>query len=257
MPTSGRTNPRRDMEFDVIIPARYASTRLPGKLLCEVAGKPLIQWVWENVKASAARRVLVATDDERIRDRVTSFGGEVCMTSQDHTSGTDRLAEAVSLLGLADERVVVNVQGDEPELPPALINAVAAALGRDAEAEMATAGHALLDAGEFVDPNVVKVVVDTSDRAMYFSRAPIPFHRDDANTPMHAQRHIGIYAYRAGFLKQFSVWIPSTLEQAEKLEQLRALERRVIIAVHRSTQVPGPGIDTAADLAGFRARKAG
>lgn len=245
------------MEFDVIIPARHASTRLPGKLLSEVGGKPLIQWAWENARASAASRVLVATDDERIRERVAAFGGETCMTKAGHPSGTDRIAEAAALLGLADERLVVNVQGDEPELPPVLIDAVATALEHDPRAEMATASHALPDAAEFADPNVVKVVIDEAGRALYFSRAPIPFHREDAGAPHEARRHVGIYAYRAGFLKRFSAWPPSRLEQVERLEQLRALERGVAIAVHQSAEAPGPGIDTAEDLARFRARHTG
>jgi 3-deoxy-manno-octulosonate cytidylyltransferase (CMP-KDO synthetase) len=257
MLTNFRTELRENMEFDVIIPARHASTRLPGKLLSEVGGKPLIQWTWENARGSAASRVLVATDDERIMERVEAFGGEACMTSAGHESGTDRIAEAAALLGLADERLVVNVQGDEPELTPALIDAVAATLDRDPDAEMATASHALPDAADFKDPNVVKVVIDESGRALYFSRAPIPFHREDPGAPQEARRHVGIYAYRAGFLRRFSAWPPSRLEQAEKLEQLRALERGVAIAVHQSAEAPGPGIDTADDLARFRARHTG
>lgn len=241
------------VEYDVLIPARYAASRLPGKPLVDILGKPLIQWVHTAAKASAARRVVVATDDERILRAVSSFGGEVCMTRSDHRSGSDRVAEAAEHLGLAADRIVVNVQGDEPLIPGRMIDEVARVLAADAEVVMSTACHAVESEDELRDPNVVKVVRDARGRALYFSRAPIPWPRDGFNAaPGRALRHVGIYGYRAGFLKAYTGWPQGELERVEQLEQLRVLERGVPIAVYESPDPPGPGIDTPEDLARFR-----
>lgn len=207
----------------------------------------MIQRVVENAQASAARHVVVATDDERIFDAVKAFGGEVCMTSDQHESGTDRLAEVVDALALSDDEIVVNVQGDEPGMPPAVITQVAAALADSTEAVMATACWPIELEAELRDPNIVKVVFDDTGNALYFSRAPIPFARYSRQTP--AYRHIGIYAYRAGFLPLFSSWPVAPLEQTESLEQLRVLAHGERIAVCVATEEPGEGIDTPEDLA--------
>ncbi len=238
------------LEFDVIIPARYGSTRLPGKPLLEIAGKPLIQWVYQAARSSDAKQVIVATDDARILRTVHGFGGDACMTSTDHASGTDRVAEAVERLGLPPERIVVNLQGDEPQMPAAVINQVAGCLSECPAASAATVCVPILDSGEFHRPSVVKVVVNDSGMALYFSRAPIPWPRDGGATA--ALRHIGIYAYRAGFVTEFASWPVGELERIEQLEQLRLLERGKGIAVREASKIPGPGIDTAEDLERFR-----
>ena len=254
------------MSFLVIIPARYGSTRLPGKPLLDIAGKPMIQRVWERAGESAASRVVVATDDERVAAVVTGFGGEVCLTRADHESGTDRLQEVVNRLGLDDDQIVVNVQGDEPLIPPAVINQVATNLAGSERAEIATLAKRIHRREDVFDPNVVKVVVDSTLHALYFSRAPIPWDREawdrEALSSREAgagplggewARHIGIYAYRVGFLHRFVSWPPGRLERIEKLEQLRAMEQGVAIHVDESSAEVPAGVDTAADLERVRA----
>jgi len=244
------------VSYTVVIPARYASTRLPGKPLLDIAGKPMIRHVWERASRSAATRVVIATDDERIGAVASAFGAEVCLTAADHQSGTDRLQETVSLLGLPDDAIIVNVQGDEPLIPPEVIDQVAANLAANPMHGMATLCEALQAIEQFLDPNIVKVVAGVDGTALYFSRAPIPWPRDafaiarDALPPgMAAARHIGIYAYRAGFLHRFVAWPGGTLEALESLEQLRALEHGARIHVAEAcAPIPG-GVDTPADLA--------
>lgn len=240
------------MSFVVVIPARYASTRLPGKPLLDIAGKPMVQHVWERARASDAEQVLVATDDLRIADTVRSFGGEVAMTQADHPSGTDRLQEVVAQQGWPENMAVVNVQGDEPLIPPRVINQVAAVLARNSRADVATLCEAIVDESQFRDPNAVKVVLNESGEALYFSRAPIAWPRDadvmhGANNPW-GYRHIGIYAYRAGFLKRYVSWPPCALEQTEKLEQLRALYKGSVIQVDEACEPIPAGVDTQHDL---------
>ena len=243
------------MSFTVVIPARYASTRLPGKPLLDIAGRPMVRHVWERATRSSAARVVIATDDERIRTAAEAFGAEVCMTAATHPSGTDRLQEAVAALGLPGEAIVVNVQGDEPLIPPEVIDQVAANLSRAADCGMATLCEALDSVEAFLDPNIVKLVRDDRSRAIYFSRAPIPWPRDafaadrtrlpEGFRPL---RHIGIYAYRVEFLHRFVGWPLGVLEGLESLEQLRALEHGVgIHADHACAAIPG-GVDTPADL---------
>ena len=240
--------------YTVIIPARYASTRLPGKPLQTIAGKPMVQHVYEQAQKSSASRVVVATDDQRIADAVTAFGGEWCMTNVKHESGTDRLCEAANNLGLADDELIVNVQGDEPLLPPENIDQLASIMA-NGNAAMATLSIPIESYAEFIDPNAVKVLADNNDRALYFSRAPIPWPRDASEqlpTDYAAQRHIGIYAYRVSFLRQFVNWPMAALEQTEKLEQLRAMANGVAIYVQPAKVVPPAGVDTAEDLARVR-----
>jgi 3-deoxy-manno-octulosonate cytidylyltransferase (CMP-KDO synthetase) len=241
--------------FTVVIPARFASTRLPGKPLQLIAGKPMIQWVWEQAGKSSAARVVVATDDQRIVEACQAFGAEVLLTRADHESGTDRLAEVATALGLGAEAIVVNVQGDEPLIPPAVINQVAANLAAHAEAGMATLAEPIEDVELLFNTNVVKVVSDLNGLALTFSRATLPWARDDfaksrdqlpANVPY--RRHIGIYAYRAGFLQDFVGWGPCWLEETERLEQLRALWHGVRIHVADALEAPPAGVDTPEDL---------
>ena len=232
------------MSFTVIIPARHASTRFPGKPLADLAGKPMVVRVCERAKESGALAVHVATDDERIAAAVRKHGFTVVMTRPDHASGTDRLAEAAGTLRLGDEHVVVNVQGDEPLIPSALIRDVAQRLETRRAASMATACHAIHDAASAANPNVVKVVLDAQGYALYFSRAAIPFPREAATQ----YRHAGIYAYRVRFLKEYAALPPAPIEKAEALEQLRALWHGHRIAVVVSeTDIP-PGVDTPQDL---------
>ncbi|WP_355662249.1 3-deoxy-manno-octulosonate cytidylyltransferase [Halomonas salifodinae] len=246
-----------------VIPARYASARLPGKPLLEIGGEPMVVRVWRQARASGADRVVVATDDERIREAVEAVGGEAVMTRADHPSGTDRLAEVADLLGLDDEAILVNVQGDEPLLPPALIDQVARRLADDDTAAMATLAEPIHDVETLFNPNVVKVVRDLGGAALYFSRAPIPWDRDafaarpELLTTDAWLRHIGLYAYRAGFLRDYRDWLPTPLEQLEQLEQLRALQhgRRILVALAREAHPAG--VDTAEDLARVRALVAG
>jgi len=247
--------------FSVVIPARFASSRLPGKPLQLIGGKPMIQHVYERALESDAGRVIIATDDERICDAAEGFGASVCMTSPDHTSGTDRLEEVVRLREFAADEIVVNVQGDEPLMPPALINQVARRLTERADNVMATLCEPIGDYGSLFNANVVKVVMDQSGRALYFSRAPIPWARDTlAGTDAPWQqtgpvpgkipyyRHIGIYAYRVSLLQQFVTWPPAPLEQVESLEQLRVLWNGAAIDVAIAAVDPQPGVDTPEDL---------
>jgi 3-deoxy-manno-octulosonate cytidylyltransferase (CMP-KDO synthetase) len=234
------------VSFNVIIPARYASTRFPGKPLVDLAGKPMVVRVCERAAQSGAAAVHVATDDERIAAAVRSHGFAVVMTRSDHPSGTDRLAEAAGQLKLDERHVVVNVQGDEPLIEPALIRQVAERLG---DADISTACHAIHDAASLASPNVVKVVLDAKGYALYFSRSRIPFPREGAPV---CYRHAGIYAYRVGFLRRYAGLAPAPLEKAEALEQLRALWHGHRIAVVVSeTEIP-PGVDTPQDLEAVR-----
>lgn len=233
------------MSFSVIIPARYASTRYPGKPLVDLAGKPMVVRVCERAKKSGAAAVYVATDDQRIADAVRKHGHSVVMTRSDHESGTDRLAEAAARLKLRAGHIIVNVQGDEPLIAPELIRDVAKLLGKRREAAMTTACHAIHDEATGRNPNVVKVVLDAQGYALYFSRAQIPFPRSPGATHY---RHAGIYAYRVRFLKEYAALAPAPIEKAEALEQLRALWHGHRIAVVVSeTDIP-PGVDTPQDL---------
>ena len=240
------------MAFLVVIPARFASSRLPGKPLADINGKTMIERVYRQALQSGAARVLVATDDQRIKAVVESFGGEVCVTATHHNSGTERLAEVVTKLGLSADTIVVNVQGDEPFIPPALIGQVAENLAAQQRARMATLAVPLSDASEISNPNIVKVVTDQQGYALYFSRSVIPFDRDQAfqaELAQHYRRHIGIYAYRAGFIQDYVRWPVSTLERLEALEQLRVLWQGESIHVADAIAQPAMGVDTAEDLA--------
>jgi 3-deoxy-manno-octulosonate cytidylyltransferase (CMP-KDO synthetase) len=245
--------------FHVIIPARFAASRLPGKPLLEVGGRPLIQWVWECARASGAASVIVATDDARICSAAAGFGADVAMTSPDHASGTDRVAEVVRARGLAPEDLVVNLQGDEPLMPPSLSARVAEALHDHPGCGIATAAAPILSLAEFLDPSCVKALRSGSGEALYFSRACVPWPRDAAaggrpTAFMHALRHIGIYAYRVKSLLEFAGWAPTPLEITEKLEQLRALEHGMRIHVVALEDAPPAGVDTPADLERVRLR---
>lgn len=247
------------MSFTVIIPARYASSRLPGKPLLDIAGKPMLQRVYERAQQSAAERVIIATDDQRIVDVAQRFGAEVVMTSATHESGTDRLQEVVSRLDFADDAIVVNVQGDEPLIPPEVINQVAENLAADSSAGIATLVEPITDVDTVFNPNAVKVSIDNRGRALYFSRAPMPWSRDTFSTDkkslpagINYYRHIGIYAYRVSQLNQFVSWPVGRLEQTEKLEQLRAMENGIgILAQQAVTEIPA-GVDTQQDLDAVR-----
>jgi 3-deoxy-manno-octulosonate cytidylyltransferase (CMP-KDO synthetase) len=237
-------------DFCVVIPARYASERLPGKPLLPLAGKPMLEHVWQRATTSGAAEVVVATDDARIADAAAAFGATVCMTAEAHSSGTDRIAEVVHMLDWPDDRVVVNLQGDEPLMPPALIGQCATLL-EDAVVDIGTLASAIVDATEFTDTNVVKVVVDQAGNALYFSRAAIPFSRSDDTNELArdtALRHHGIYAYRCGVLRRLVAAEPAALERAERLEQLRALFLGMRIRVGIPSERPGPGVDTREDL---------
>ncbi|HTP39753.1 MAG TPA: 3-deoxy-manno-octulosonate cytidylyltransferase [Steroidobacteraceae bacterium] len=234
--------------FNVVIPARYASTRLPGKPLLELAGKPMLQWVFERANRSAARQVIIATDDERVAFVARGFNADVVLTHTDHASGTDRIAEVARLKGWPADQVVVNLQGDEPLMPPVLIDQVAELMTRYPTAQMATLCTGLADNHAFLDPNIVKVVADHHERALYFSRAPIPWDRD-GRTHGAARRHIGLYAYRVQALLQIADTPPSPLEQLEKLEQLRALEAGMDIRVAFAAALPGPDVNAPGDVA--------
>ncbi len=247
------------MSFSVLIPARLASTRLPRKPLADIAGLPMVVRVAQRAAQSAARQVVVAADHADIVDACAAHGVHALLTRSDHATGSDRLAEACALLGLADSAIVVNVQGDEPLIDPSLIDDCAALLAQRPDCVMSTAAHAIEQRDEFLSPNVVKVVCDALGRALYFSRAPIPWWRDghasgmsELSTPR-PLRHIGLYAYQVGFLKRFPALSASPLETIESLEQLRVLWHGHRIAVHVSDTRPGPGVDTAEDLARVRA----
>lgn len=247
------------MNFVVVIPARYASSRLPGKPLADIAGKPMVVRVAEQAAKSGATEIWIATDHEGVANAVTQHGFDVLMTRPDHATGTDRIAEAAQQLGWADDTIVVNVQGDEPRIAPELIREVAFDLATHAQAAIATACHPIERDADFFDPNVVKVVIDREGYAMYFSRAPIPFARDQfraSNTlprGLPAHRHIGIYAYRGAFLAAYASLAPSPIEQFEALEQLRAMWHGYRIAVAVTMHAPEAGVDTEADLERVRA----
>ncbi len=244
------------MSFTVLIPARLASTRLPNKPLADIKGAPMVVRVAQRAMLSTAVRTVVAADSAAIMEKCQAFGVMAVLTRTDHPSGSDRLAEACDLLGLADDDIVVNVQGDEPLIEPALIDAVAHLLGARPDCAMSTAAHAIDDLTELLNPNVVKVVLDARQTALYFSRSPIPAARDftgqawwDAGSSLPKPlRHVGIYGYRVGFLRQFPTLPQSPLEQLESLEQLRALWHGHRIAVHVTQHAPGPGVDTPEDL---------
>ncbi len=260
------------MNYTVLIPARLASTRLPNKPLADIGGIPMVVRVAQRVSSAdpgaQPMRVVVAADDRSITDACTQFGVESVLTRSDHASGSDRLAEACDLLALDDTHIVVNVQGDEPLIEPSLVGAVATLLFERADASMSTAAHPIAALEDFLNPNVVKVVIDAHAYALYFSRAPIPFARDNAKDAWWKNpqgparqallaaaplRHIGIYGYRAGFLRQFPQLPAAPLEQVEALEQLRALWHGHRIAVHLTREDPGPGVDTPHDLERVRA----
>ena len=244
------------MSFTVIIPARFASSRLPGKPLADIAGKPMIQHVFEKAQQSGASRVIIATDNEQVEKAAKAFGAEVCMTSEAHNSGTERLAEVVTKLGIADDEIIVNIQGDEPLIPPVIVSQVAENLAKF-NVNMATLAVKIHEAEELFNPNAVKVVTDKDGYVLYFSRSVIPYDRDqfmqleDISKAQLADvylRHIGIYAYRAGFIKQYVQWAPMQLENLEKLEQLRVLWYGERIHVELAKEVPAVGVDTAEDL---------
>ncbi len=248
--------------FHVVIPARYAAARLPGKPLSLIAGRPLIQWVWERTRSCGAASVVIATDDERIRETVRAFGADCAMTRTSHASGTDRVAEVVQQRGFADEDIIVNVQGDEPLIEPQLVANLADALRQRPAFDIATAVAPVHSLEEFLDPNCVKAVRSIDGRALYFSRAPVPWPRDqsEAGRPAAfdgAWRHIGIYAYRVRSLRRFTAALPTPLEQTEKLEQLRALEHGMSIYCLALPEAPPAGVDTPADLERIRARLGG
>ena len=236
--------------FIAVIPARYASTRLPGKPLKEIAGKPMIEWVYRQTSNSGASAVLVATDDERIAAACRGFGAPVELTSTEHASGTDRIAELARRFDWPDDQIVVNVQGDEPLISPLSIAQTARLLGWRPQAAIATLTAPLTSEAEFRDPNFVKVVTDRDGWALYFSRAPIPYPRD-GGIPM-VRRHIGLYAYRAGGLRAISAAPPCALEETEKLEQLRALWLGHRIIVEDAVEPPSPHVDTEEDLIKIR-----
>ena len=256
------------MKFTVLIPARLASTRLPNKPLADIAGKPMVEHVAERAAQSGAAQVVVACDNQRIADACAAHGVRAVLTRQDHGSGSDRLAEACGLLNLDGDDMVVNVQGDEPLIDPGLVRHVALVLAERSDCVMSTAAHPLTNVADYLNPNVVKVVLDAAGRALYFSRAAIPWWRDGAaagalqrpqilQTPQMPTpaplRHLGLYAYRAGFLRQFPSLPPAAIEHTEALEQLRVLWHGHRIAVHVAPHGPGPGVDTPEDLARVRA----
>jgi 3-deoxy-manno-octulosonate cytidylyltransferase (CMP-KDO synthetase) len=243
------------MKFRVLIPARYAATRLPGKPLLDIGGRPMLAWVYERALAAGAVSVAVATDSDKIRTVCESLGLAVEMTSIEHVSGTDRIAEVARRLAWTDDDIVVNVQGDEPLIPPSVIRQVSGLLASAPAAAVATVAVVIESLDEYLDPNVVKVVTDASGRALYFSRAPIPWNRDSAAHGRGSQtswngslRHLGIYAYRVGALTRIAALAPTALERRERLEQLRALENGFEIRVAIAGEIPPPGVDTQADL---------
>lgn len=247
------------MKFVAVIPARHASSRLPGKPLADIAGKPMVVHVADRAREAGAEQVIVATDDVRIQAAAQGHGYDAVMTRADHASGTDRIAEVAAVLGWPDDQIVVNVQGDEPRIPPALIRSVAQQLASHRDADIATACHAIHDAAEIFDPNAVKVVLDARGFALYFSRAPIPFARDAFGVNrtqlpkgLPVYRHLGLYAYRCSFLRIYSTLAPAAIERFESLEQLRALWHGHRISVAVTDQAPEPGVDTPEDLEKMR-----
>ena len=247
------------MNFTVLVPARLASTRLPNKPLADIAGLPMVVRVAQRAAASGAARVVVATDAASVVQACAAAGVETLLTHANHPSGSDRLAEACMLLGLQGDDIVVNVQGDEPLIDPALVRRCAALLAERSDCVMSTAAHAIDTMADYMNPNVVKVVLDAQQRALYFTRAPVPWWRDgNAQGAMALPspaplRHVGLYGYRAGFLRGFPALTPAPLEQTESLEQLRVLWHGHRIAVHVVAQAPGPGVDTPEDLERVRA----
>ncbi len=248
------------MTFRIVIPARYAATRLPGKPLLDIAGKPMIQHVYERAMESGAEQVIIATDSALIAKAVEKFGGEACLTAESHQSGTDRIAEVAEKLSFLASDIIVNLQGDEPMMPAAVIRQVADNLAQYSEASMATVCAKIDTAAELFDPHIVKVVKDKRDFALYFSRASVPWDRDAFASTTEVLpkgsvhfRHIGIYAYRTGFLKEYSQWPVCALETMESLEQLRALWNGHCIHVAEALEVPLAGVDTEKDLALVRA----
>lgn len=249
------TESQRGPTFHVAIPARYPSTRLPGKPLRDIGGAPMIEHVHRRALESGAHTVVIATDDARIRAVCESFGARVCMTRNSHQSGTDRIAEAAEQMGWQPGEIIVNLQGDEPLMPPSLVRQVALALDRHDDAGISTLCTSISETRELFDPHVVKVVRDHAGFALYFSRAPIPWHREEFAAGPETlppggvfQRHLGLYAYRGRVLSGFASLRPSMLEQAESLEQLRALSAGIRIHVGEAGTVPPPGVDTEADL---------
>ncbi|MEN9429153.1 MAG: hypothetical protein RJA86_12 [Pseudomonadota bacterium] len=241
--------------FKVVIPARYGSSRLPAKPLLDIAGQPMVAHVYQRALLSQAQQVVIATDDERIYRAAEQLGATVVMTSTEHPSGTDRLQEVAQKMGWADDEIIVNVQGDEPLIPPAVINQVAANLAANPQAGMATLAEPLQDVAQLTNPNIVKLVRDYQQMAMYFSRAPMPWARDafmngvtTLAVPELYLRHLGIYAYRVSFLNAYVQWPPAVLEQVEALEQLRALYYGVKIHVDLAAVNLPAGVDTLADL---------
>ena len=247
-----------DGGFHVVIPARFAASRLPGKPLADIAGRPLIQWVWERARASGADSVIVATDDARIQAVAGGFGADVALTSPQHASGTDRIAEVVRARAMRPEDVIVNLQGDEPLTPPRLLADLAAVIRARPAIDIATAAAPIMSLEEFLDPNCVKALRAHDGSALYFSRAPLPWPRDhvSAGRPTvfaGSLRHIGIYAYRVESLLRFAGWPPTPLETTEKLEQLRALEHGMRVHVLALSEAPPAGVDTPEDLERVRA----
>lgn len=239
------------MSFSVVIPARYAATRLPGKPLLDICGKPMLQHTYERALESKAKRVIIATDDARIQEAAQGFGATVCMTKDTHVSGTDRIQEVSGQLQMAETELVVNVQADEPLIPPSVINQVAQNLHQDSEVGIATLCETIRSQEEILDPNSVKVVIDHHGHALYFSRATIPWQ--GSASAKNCYRHIGIYAYRVAVLNQFVRWPVCELEVTEKLEQLRALYNGIGIHVAVSGECIPPGVDTQKDLEQVRA----
>lgn len=243
------------MSFRIVIPARFASTRLPGKPLRDICGKPMIVRVIEQAKKSNAEEVIVATDSQEIADALSGIDVRICMTHEHHQSGTERLSEVIDQLGYDDDQILINLQGDEPMMPPVCLNQVAKALEDDNKVKMATLCTPLTDIEELFDPHAVKVVRDVNDFALYFTRAAVPWSRDCFNetprmmpTTQEYQRHIGLYGYRAGFIKQYLKWQSSDIEKTESLEQLRVLYYGEKIKVITAEIPPGPGVDTIEDL---------
>lgn len=252
------------MHFHAVIPARYASTRLPGKPLIDIAGKPMIRHVYERALESGAQSVTVATDDDRIAQTVEAFGGQICMTAPTHRSGTERLSEVIERMGFGADEIVVNVQGDEPLIPPALIRQVARGLDEHPDASVATLCERITTAADLFDPHIVKVIRDNRHYALYFSRAVIPWDRDAFSVtteelPQRSEhyRHIGLYSYRCGFVRRYIEWPVCHLEEMESLEQLRVLWHGERIYVTEAETHPGHGVDTPRDLERVRAVLAG
>ena len=243
------------MSFRIVIPARFASTRLPGKALRDICGKPMIEHVIERAKQSNAKEVIVATDSKEIADAISKLEVQICMTHENHQSGIERLSEVIEQLGFDDDQILINLQGDEPMMPPVCLNQVGQALEEDNNVKMATLCTPLTDIDELFDPHAVKVVRDINDFALYFTRAAVPWSRDCFNeTPRKMpqtheyQRHIGLYGYRAGFIRQYLEWQSSDIEKTESLEQLRVLYYGEKIKVITAEIPPGPGVDTIDDL---------